>query len=143
MRGTLGLSLVVAAAAACSSSDDNTEPNPVISVGGTYQTAVTMVSNDCPGQTIQQHPTVVSHIPGSTALSLRHAGSTYNGTLTADGAFSTPPVTQVFSGISYVLSIAGQFSATEIDALVQVAAGRQPPAPSPPGGRGPRMAIPT
>ena len=124
MRGTLGLFVVAAIVAACS---DNPGPDPVISVGGTYQTAVTMVSNDCPGQTVEQHPTVVSHVAGATALSLTHAGSTYSGTLTADGAFSTPPVTQVFDGISYAISITGQFTETTIDALVLVEAARQVP----------------
>jgi hypothetical protein len=127
MRRTLGLLLAAAIAAACSSVSDDPDPDPVISVGGTYQTAVTMVSNDCPGQTVEQHPTVVSHVAGATALSLTHAGSTYSGTLTADGAFSTPPVTQVFDGISYEISITGQFTETAIDALVLVEAGRQPP----------------
>ena len=60
-------------------------------------------------------------------MSLFHAGSTYSGTLAADGAFSTPPVTQVFSGISYAISITGQFTETTIDALVLVEAARQPP----------------
>ena len=128
MRGILPLFLVAAVAAACSSCNDS-DPGPTtgISVGGTYQTAVTLVSNDCPGQTVEQHSTVVNHVPGGEALSLVHAGSTYSGTLTADGAFSTTPVTQVFGGISYVISISGQFTETTIDALVLVEAGRQPP----------------
>ncbi len=99
----------------------------MISVGGTYQTAVTMVSNDCPGQTVEQHSTVGEPCPGATALSLTHAGSMYSGTLAADGSFSTTPVTQVFGGISYRLSITGQFTETAIDALVLVEAGKQPP----------------
>jgi hypothetical protein len=69
----------------------------------------------------------VNHAPGATTSSLVHAGSTYSGSLTGDGAFTTPPVTQVFDGISYVISIAGQFTETTIDALVHVEAGRQPP----------------
>ena len=131
MRGTLNLLLVVAMATACSSDnpgpEPEPEPDPVIRVGGTYQTAVTIVANSCPGQTVQQHATGVSHVPGSTALSLAHAGSTYSGTLAADGAFTTATVTQVFDGISYRISIAGQFTETAIDALVQVNAGRTPP----------------
>ena len=127
MRGTFALFLVAAVAAACSSCSDDPGPSSDISVGGTYQTAVTLVSNDCPGQTVEQHTTVVSHVPGGTTVSLTHAGSTYSGTLTADGAFSTPPVTQVFGGISYAISITGQFTETNIDALVLVEAGRQPP----------------
>ena len=69
----------------------------------------------------------VATVPGATALSLTHAGSTYNGSIAADGTFTTPTVTQVFGGISYQISIAGQFSETAIDALVTVAAGVQPP----------------
>jgi hypothetical protein len=128
MRRTLPLFLVAAVAAACSSCNDS-DPGPTteISVGGTYQTAVTLVNNDCPGQTVEQHSTVVNHVPGGEALSLVHAGSTYSGTLAADGAFSTTPVTQVFDGISYVIGISGQFTETTIDALVEVEAGRQPP----------------
>ena len=103
------------------------DPDPVIRVGGTYQTAVTLVTNGCPGQTVQQHPTVVGHAPGATAVSLSHAGSTYRGALDADGAFTTPPVTQVFDGICYGISIAGQFTETAIDAMVLVNAARHPP----------------
>jgi hypothetical protein len=131
MRGTWALYLVAAAAAACSSDGGGggpgPDPDPVIHVAGTYQTEVTLVSNTCPGQTVQQHPTVVAHTAGATTLSLSHAGSTYHGTLSADGAFSTPPVTQVFDGISYSISITGQFTETAIDAQVLVEAARQPP----------------
>jgi hypothetical protein len=125
MRGTLGLLLAAATAAACSSGKNNGPE--AISVGGTYQTEVTLNNSSCPGQTVQQHPTVVNHAPGATALSLTHAGSTYNGTLAAVGTFTTSTVTQVFDGISYQISITGRFSETAIDALVTVLAGRQPP----------------
>jgi hypothetical protein len=127
MRGRLGPVLFAAVATACSSNGGGNGPGAVISVGGTYQTAVTMVSNTCPGQTVQQHPTVVSHTPGANALSLTHAGSTYDGTLASDGTFLTSTVTQVFSGISYDISITGEFTETAMDALVTVQAGRQPP----------------
>jgi hypothetical protein len=127
MRGSLCLSLVAAVATACSSNSGGNGPDSTISVGGTYQTAVTMVSNTCPGQTVEQHSTVVNHSPGATALALVHAGSTYNGTLAADGTFLTSTVTQVFGGISYDISITGEFSETAMDALVTVQAGRQPP----------------
>ena len=128
MRGTLTLFLVAAVAAACSSCSDTPTPAPP---GDQRRRDLPdrgdARSNDCPGQTVEQHPTVVNHAPGGEALSLVHAGSTYSGTLTADGAFSTTPVTQVFDGISYVISISGQFTETTIDALVLVEAGRQPP----------------
>jgi hypothetical protein len=125
MRGVLSLALAIAAA--CSSSNGNKNPDPAINVGGTYQTAVTLVENDCPGQTVEQHPTVVSHEPGSTTVALTHAGSTYSGSLASDGSFSTTPVMQVFGGVSYTISISGQFSVTAIDAMVQVDAALQPP----------------
>jgi hypothetical protein len=131
MRGPLGLCLVAAVAAACSSStgniDPDPDPDPVLSVGGVYQTEVTLVDNDCPGQTVQTHETVVRHSPGATGLSLLHANSLYGGSVTADGAFSTDPVNQVFGGITYVISITGQFTATTIDAEVHVDAAKQPP----------------
>jgi hypothetical protein len=126
MRTHLGPCFAAAIAFACSSSSETPAP-PEISVGGTYQTAVTLESSTCVGQTVQTHPTIVTHVPGATAVSLSHAGSSYSGTLAADGSFITPPVTQVFSGISYQISISGQFSLTAIDALVTVAAGVQPP----------------
>ena len=129
MRGSFTLFLVAAVAAACSSGHVNNDPDPdpLIKVGGVYQTEVTLVANDCPGQTVQQHVTVVRHDSGATTLSLVHANSIYSGSLTADGAFTTAPVTQVFDGISYRISIAGQFTETTMDALVQVEAARQPP----------------
>jgi hypothetical protein len=113
-----------AIAMACSSS---TVPGAKISVGGTYQTAVVLVSSTCAGQTVEQHPTVVTQSPGSTSLSLSHAGSSYSGTLLAGGSFTTTTSTQVFDNISYQITIAGQFSLTGMDATVQVAAARQPP----------------
>ncbi|MDX2057887.1 MAG: hypothetical protein SFV24_08820 [Gemmatimonadales bacterium] len=99
----------------------------MLSVGGTYQTAVTLLRSDCPGQGVEQHPTVVTHSPGATSLSLSHAGSTYPGTVQADGRFTTTDVTQVIAGITYVVGISGRFTVTAIDAEVTVAAGRQPP----------------
>ena len=122
MRASLGLLLTAVVAAACSSSNGPPDPpvTPVITVGGTYQTAVTVVSSTCPGQTVQQHVTGVNHLPGGTSLSLVHAGSTYQGTIAEDGTFSTTPVTQVFAGVSFRISIAGQFSETGMDALVTV-----------------------
>ena len=127
MRGIPRFAVAAVAAAACSCGDGGTHPGTAISVGGTYQTAVTLVENNCPGQTVEQHETVVSHDPGSTSLSLTHAGSTYDGFLAADGSFSTTTVTQVFGGVSYSIGMSGQFSVTDMDAQVHVEAGRQPP----------------
>jgi hypothetical protein len=43
------------------------------------------------------------------------------------GASTPATVTRVFDGISYRVSIAGQFTGTAFDALAQVNAGRSPP----------------
>jgi hypothetical protein len=129
MHRPLVLVLAAVIATGCSSDGPgpDPDPDPVISVGGTYQTAVTMLSNTCPGQTVQQHTTAVQHVAGATTLSLTHAGSTYTGTLNADGTFGTAPVTQVFDGISYTITISGEFTETTIDAQVRVDAAKQPP----------------
>ena len=119
--------LALAAASACSSSNGKSHPKPVISVGGIYQTQVTLVQNECPGQSVEQHPTLVRHQPGSTTVALTHAGSTYSGTLASDGSFSTTPVKQVFDEVAYTIGISGKFSVTSLDALVQVDAARPPP----------------
>jgi len=126
MRGIAGL-LLLAAMAGGRTTGVGGITAPEISVGGTYQTTVTLERSSCPGQTVQTHPTVVTQVPGDTILSLMHAGSTYTGTLAADGSFTTPAVTQVFGSTSYRIGIVGRFSTTAIDALVTVEAGLQPP----------------
>ena len=127
MRRSLGLSVVVTVAAICASCGGTSGPTNEISVGGTYDTGGPRGSNTCPGQTVGRRTTAVSHDPGATDLSLTHAGSRYDGTLAADATFTTSTVTQVFNGISYQISITGEFSLTAMDALVTVQAGRQPP----------------
>jgi len=114
---------MTAAAVACG----GTGPGDALSVGGTYQTVVTLLESTCAGQTVEQHPTTVTHTPGSTSLTLNHAGSAYSGTVDPAGHFTTTPVTQVFGGISYTLTIAGDFSAAAMDARVDVSAARTPP----------------
>lgn len=98
-----------------------------ISVGGTYQTVVSLVAATCPNPVIEQHPTTVSHVAGTSAIQLLHAGSTYNGQLSASGSFLTQTATQVFSGVAYQIDITGQFTTTAMVADVRVAAGLQPP----------------
>lgn len=116
--------LVALSITACSA---NLGPAALISVGGSYQTTVTLLEATCAGQTVEQHPTAVTHTPGAKTLVVSHAGSDYPGTVTSSGAFSTPPVTQTFTGISYAIRIAGTFTRTGMDARVDVAAARQPP----------------
>lgn len=117
-------------------------PAPVISVGGTYDTAVTLVSSSCAGQTVEQHQTLVGHSPGATALTLTHAGSAYGGTLSSDGSFATATVGQVFDNISYRIGIVGRFTQTAIDATVTVSADRQPPCTFTARWAGPKVGAP-
>lgn len=123
MRSLLGL-LPALGVIGCSASSS---PTNILSVGGTYQTVVTLLESTCPGQTVEQHSTDVTHPRGSATLVISHAGSTYSGTVATTGAFSTSPVTQVFDGISYTIQIAGTFTRTGVDARVDVAAAKQPP----------------
>ncbi len=91
---------------------------PGLSVGGTYQTQVTLLpGNSCGSVTVQDAQTTVAQTPGSGSLSLTHAGNTYPGTVDHTGHFSTPA--QLVAG-KFNISIAGQFSLTGFDATVQV-----------------------
>ena len=119
--GLLALGIMVAG---CGSESGSSAP---ISVGGTYQTAVSLVRSDCVDQMEEQHPTIVAQVPGATAVTLTHAGNSYSGTLSADGSFATTVATQVVGGITYQITISGRFTLTTLDADVHVAAGQQPP----------------
>ncbi len=93
----------------------------ILSVGGTYQTVVTLVSSTCPDTRVETHPTTVTHTPGTTAIRLRHAGSEYTGTVKADGSFVTTTLTQTFGTTVYRLEISGRFTTTAMVADVLVA----------------------
>jgi hypothetical protein len=91
---------------------------PGLSVGGTYDTTVTLLpGNTCGNFTVQNNPTVVDHTPGSPSLSLSHAGNVYPGSVDRAGHFSTPA--RIVGG-NYSIAITGQFSANGFDATVQV-----------------------
>jgi hypothetical protein len=107
----------LAVVAACG--DSSSGPTPTeLSVGGTYNTAVTIQSSTCTGITVQQFVTTVAHTPGATTLTLTHAANPYSGTVQRNGAFATAP--KVFNGPGeiHTLTIAGTFSTTAIDATV-------------------------
>ncbi len=76
---------------------------------------------------VETHPTTVSHVPGARTLSLTHAGTTYTGTIDSGGVFRTPATPYVFGATTYVMSIAGRFTTTTIDALVTVVPQVTPP----------------
>src|SRR5260370_7848288 len=64
---------------------------PGLSVGGTYQTQVTLLpGNTCGAVTVQNAQTTVAQTPGSGSLSLTHAANTYPVTVDRTGHFSTP-----------------------------------------------------
>ncbi len=93
----------------------------VLSVGGTYQTAVTLLAgNTCSGITVQSNPTTVTQIPGSTSLTVTHAGNAYQGSVATNGSFATVPT--LVGGLSNQsdITISGQFSAAGFDATVTV-----------------------
>jgi hypothetical protein len=94
----------------------------VLSVGGTYQTQVSLVAgrNTCGAVTVQNNPTVVSHSPGASTLSLTHAGNAYPGTIESTARFATTPTIISGGGSQYTLTINGQFTLTGFDASVQV-----------------------
>ena len=89
---------------------------PVLSVGGGYGTHVTLGENTCGNVTVMDNPTTVAQTPGSHALTLTHAGITYEGTVEDDGTFSTQP--RAVAGLT--ITITGQFDPEGFTASVRV-----------------------
>jgi hypothetical protein len=93
----------------------------VLSVGGTYQTAVTLVpGGTCSGVTVQSNPTTVTQTPGSTTLTVSHAGNSYPGSVETNGHFTTVPTLVGGASNQSQVTIAGQFSPSGFDATVTV-----------------------
>jgi hypothetical protein len=99
-----------------------TAPSNVLSVAGTYPTRATVIAdrNTCGGVIVQDNPTTVTHTPGSTEVTLIHAGSTYRGSIDNGGRFSTPPANFAFPDADYTIGISGQFSTTGFTATVEL-----------------------
>lgn len=114
--------LAAAAMLAISCRGDGGPGPTALSVGGTYQTQVSLVAgrNTCGAVTVQNNPTVVTHSPGAHTLSLTHAGHAYPGTIDSIARFATPPTTISGGGSQYTLTITGQFTLTGFAADVQV-----------------------
>lgn len=91
-----------------------------LSVGGTYDTAVTLKENSCGAVTVQPNQTTVAHKAGEGTLTVTHAGNSYPGTVSPDGSFETSPSVLGGGEASYTISIAGKFSATGFEADVKV-----------------------
>lgn len=85
---------------------------PVLSVGGTYPTDVSLVpgQNTCGNVTVQDTVTTVVQTPASHALTLTHAGITSEGTVGDDGHFTTAPESVSAGGIQFTITIEGQFT---------------------------------
>ena len=95
-------------------------PPPLLRVGGTYQTAVTLTQDGCGGRTVANNPTVVTHVAGTTTLTLTHAGNAYQGTVQSNGSFATTPKLLTGVGETLNLSMSGTFTTTGFDAAVVV-----------------------
>jgi hypothetical protein len=102
---------------------------PRIQVGGQYATAVTLAEDTCGGTSVMPLPTAVAQTPGQTRFTLSHGGTTYNGTLAADGSFRTDSLTVTdAAGAELTIVIEGRFSVQGFDADVTVGVRRAPPA---------------
>jgi hypothetical protein len=116
-----GVSTVLAAAAisaACGGSSNPTTPSTDLSVGGTYDTAVTLTQNSCGSITVQRNATTVTHTPGAATLTVTHVGNAYSGTVQRNGAFSTTAKAVTAGSETHTLTITGTFTTTAIDATV-------------------------
>jgi hypothetical protein len=91
---------------------------PVLSVGGLFETHVTLGENTCtPVPTVMDNPTTVVQTPGSHTMSLAHAGITYDGTVNDDGSFAMQPENV---GGQFTITITGQFTPQGFSAVVRV-----------------------
>jgi hypothetical protein len=86
-------------------------------VAGTYDTRVTLRRSNCP-MTVASNPTEVAQYSDSTTITLRHAGTTYEGTLAPDGSFSTKLKTLDFGQTTYLIGITGRFKGDTLSAEV-------------------------
>jgi hypothetical protein len=87
-------------------------------VAGDYDTAVRLERSTCKGITVAPNTTTVVHDPGSTRLTLTHAGQTYTGPVTRRGRFTMEPKSIRVGSSVHTLSIVGQFSVTGFQARV-------------------------
>jgi hypothetical protein len=110
--------------AGCGGSDGPTPASTDLSVGGTYDTAVTLTQNTCGAITVQRNVTTVTHTPGATTLTVTHVGNAYTGTVQRNGSFSTTPKAVVAGTETHTLTIAGTFTTTAVDATVSAAVQR-------------------
>ena len=117
--------LLSMAGIACGDSTGTPAPDAgagdLLSVGGSYATHVALLpGGTCSGVTVEDNLTAVGHAPGSSNLTLTHAGITYSGTVGSTGSFSTSPRTVVVTPASYRITVTGQFGLQGLEATVTV-----------------------
>lgn len=95
---------------------------PVPRVAGTYDTRVTLLRSNCP-MTVESNPTEVAQY-ADTIITLRHAGTTYEGTLAADGSFSTRVKQLSFNQTTYLIGVRGRFAGDSLHAEVTLRYGQ-------------------
>jgi hypothetical protein len=86
-------------------------------VSGTYDTRVTLLRSTCQME-VESNPTEVTQYADSTTITLRHAGTTYQGKLAADSSFRTQTKVLDFNGVRYEISIVGRFTPAGLSAEV-------------------------
>lgn len=105
----------LAALALCPLLVSGTAAHPDVS--GTYDTRVTLLRSTCQLE-VQSNPTEVTQYQDSTTITLRHAGTTYQGRLAADSSFRTQPKVLEFGGVRNDISIVGRFTPAGLSAEV-------------------------
>jgi hypothetical protein len=119
---TLAFALAWAPTLGCA--NDEGSSGGGLSVAGTYDTAVSLISSNCPF-TVQSNPTQVRST-GPTTITLTHAGTTYSGIIEPDSSFVTQQKVVTVGGTSYRITIAGDFTPAGLDAQVTVVFGSTP-----------------
>jgi hypothetical protein len=90
-------------------------------VSGQYDVAVRLLENDCSAApTVAPQPTSVAHTSGASDFTLTHGGLRVTGTVSRDGTFTTQPVSVTDALGPAVLTVAGRFTTSGLDATVTV-----------------------
>jgi hypothetical protein len=112
----------IIACTACRTAELGPSPQ-LLSVAGTYATAVTMVADSCTGTVIHDNPTIVQQQPGDTIMSLTHAVIVASGSVRNNGQFLMAPVVVPIAGVNYHVDIGGQFELRGFAATAHVGVG--------------------
>ncbi len=120
---------IILASVACGSSAQTVVGAKVLSVGGSYPTTVALSQSTCPGITVANATTTITHAAGATTFTLSHAGNDYTGDILTTGDFTTRSKAVSAAGETHTLTIAGRFTTTGFTATVTAAVTR-PTAPT-------------